>query len=134
VTSPPHPRDRLDGGVATWRSEEAFCYVTTTGRVSGRPHRIEIWFVYDDGRLYLMSGGGDRSDWVRNLRRDPAVRLEVGAFDGRATAEVLDDAGEDSPVRHLMAAKYQGWHEGEQLTEWARTALVVALAPETAAP
>jgi deazaflavin-dependent oxidoreductase (nitroreductase family) len=120
VTSPPE-----------W-TEEAFCYVTTTGRVSGRPHRIEIWFVYDDGRLYLMSGGGDRSDWVRNLRRDPAVSLEVGELETGATAELLEDAGEDSPIRRLMATKYQGWHEGEQLSEWARTALVVALTPTRA--
>jgi deazaflavin-dependent oxidoreductase (nitroreductase family) len=110
--------------------DEVFCYVTTTGRVSGRPHRIEIWFAYDDGRLYLLSGGGDRSDWVRNLRRNPAVELEVGSFKGAATASLLDDAGEDSPIRRMLASKYQGWHEGRELSEWARTALVVALDPD----
>jgi deazaflavin-dependent oxidoreductase (nitroreductase family) len=112
--------------------DENFCYVTTVGRVTGRPHRIEIWFAYDDGRLYLMSGGGDRSDWVRNLRREPRVQLEVGDWRGPATATVLDDAGEDSPVRRLLAAKYQGWHEGEPLSDWARTALMVALDPSEA--
>lgn len=111
-------------------ADESFCYVTTTGRVSGRPHRIEIWFAYDGGRLYLMSGGGDRSDWVRNLRRNPHVTLEVGDFTGPAIATILDDAGEDSPIRRLVAGKYQGWREGRPLSEWARTALVVALTPE----
>jgi hypothetical protein len=26
---------------------EPFCYLTTVGRVSGRPHTIEIWFALD---------------------------------------------------------------------------------------
>ena len=44
---------------------EAYCYLTTTGRVTGEPHTIEIWFgMPEDGRaVYLLSGGGDRSDW-----------------------------------------------------------------------
>jgi deazaflavin-dependent oxidoreductase (nitroreductase family) len=108
---------------------EAFCYVTTTGRVSGRPHRIEIWFAYDDGRLYLLAGGGERADWVRNLRRDPSVTLEVGDFTGPATATILEDAGEDAVPRRLLAAKYQGWQEGQNLSDWARTALLVAIQP-----
>ncbi len=33
-----------------------------------KPHEIEIWFADDDDTLYMLSGGGDRSDWVRNLR------------------------------------------------------------------
>jgi hypothetical protein len=46
---------------------EPYCYLTTTGRVSGRPHQIEIWFAIDGGTLYMLSGGGERSDWVKNL-------------------------------------------------------------------
>jgi hypothetical protein len=32
------------------------CYLTTTGRVSGRPHTIEIWFALQDRTLYVLSG------------------------------------------------------------------------------
>ena len=42
--------------------DEDFAYLTTTGRKSGRPHRIEIWFAIDDGKLYLLSGGADKAD------------------------------------------------------------------------
>jgi hypothetical protein len=42
---------------------EHLCYVTTAGRRTGRPHTIEIWFAADGGSLFLISGGGDRSDW-----------------------------------------------------------------------
>ena len=49
----------------------AFCYLTTRGRRTGRPHTIEIWFVAVGATAYLMAGGRDRSDWVRNLMADP---------------------------------------------------------------
>ena len=60
-------------------AEEDFCYLTTTGRVTGRPHEIEIWFALIPERrtLYMLSGGGDRSDWVKNLSRDPDVEVRI---------------------------------------------------------
>src|SRR5438128_3103033 len=46
---------------------EPFCYLTTIGRGSGRPHTIEIWFALHGATVYLLSGGGEGSDWVKNL-------------------------------------------------------------------
>lgn len=57
-----------------------YCYVTTTGRTSGNPHTIEIWFAQHGGRVYLLSGGGEGSDWVKNLRR---VRTPLTVRAGR---------------------------------------------------
>lgn len=54
-------------------AELDYCYVTTTGRRSGNPHTIEIWFAQHGGRVYLLSGGGEASDWVKNLRRSVAA-------------------------------------------------------------
>src|SRR5919199_4076391 len=63
--------------LARWASEP-YVYLTTIGRRTGRPHRIEIWFAAQDGRLYLMSGGRERADWVRNLQATPQVTVELG--------------------------------------------------------
>ena len=52
-----------------------YCYLTTTGRRSGRPHRIEIWYARSGETLYLLAGGGRPSDWVRNRLADPAVSV-----------------------------------------------------------
>jgi deazaflavin-dependent oxidoreductase (nitroreductase family) len=110
-------------------AQEEFCHLTTTGRRTGRPHEIEIWFVLLDGIVYLMAGGGEQADWVRNLRADPNVRLRMGAFEGPATARVVDDDGAH-PVRRRMAARYQGWQGDEaDLSSWARRALLVAVEP-----
>lgn len=107
--------------------DESFCYLTTTGRRTGRPHTIEVWFGARNGVLYLLSGGGDRSDWVRNLRREPAVSVRVGDRTWPARGRVVEEPDEDAAARRLLAAKYQGWREGRHLSTWARTALVVAL-------
>ena len=58
---------------------EQYCYLTTTGRTSGEPREIEIWFGLDGESLYLMSGGRDRSHWVRNMRKEPAVTVRNGS-------------------------------------------------------
>ena len=109
-----------------WR-DEAFCYVTTIGRRTGRPHKIEIWFDAADNSLYLLSGGGHRSDWVRNIRANPRVEVAVGDEVFRAAARVVDQPGEEALARRLLASKYQGWREGEPMSGWAATALPIAL-------
>ena len=58
-------------------SGEDYCYLTTKGRVSGRPHEIEIWFGMHGKSLYLLSGGGGESDWVKNLLKEPSVAVRI---------------------------------------------------------
>jgi deazaflavin-dependent oxidoreductase (nitroreductase family) len=104
-----------------------YAYVTTTGRVTGQPHEIEIWFGVHAGVLYLMSGGGERSDWVKNLRANPALDIRIADQHFKATARFVGDAEEEALARRLLAAKYEGWEEGQTMTEWALSALPVAI-------
>lgn len=107
--------------------DERLCYLTTTGRRSGRPHTIEIWFAEHEGRLYILSGNQHRSDWVQNVVASPAVQLRAGRTTLAGNARLIDDAAEDALARRLLAAKYQGWSEGQPLSEWARTATPVRI-------
>jgi deazaflavin-dependent oxidoreductase (nitroreductase family) len=59
-------------------ASEPFCYITTAGRVTGRPHEIEIWFGMNGSTIYMLSGGGQRSDWVRNIVTMPKVAVRIG--------------------------------------------------------
>ena len=108
-------------------AEEYFCYLTTTGRVTGRPHEIEIWFslVPETRALYMLSGGGDRSDWVKNLLRDPkvTVRIADGHFAGLARG--ARDAEEDGLARRLLVEKYES--SPGRLENWRRRALPVVV-------
>jgi deazaflavin-dependent oxidoreductase (nitroreductase family) len=108
-------------------AEEDFCYLTTTGRVSGRAHEIEIWFslVPETRTLYMLSGGRDRSDWVRNLRRDPEVTVRIAGEEFGGHARGARDAEEDELARRLLVEKYE--RRPGSLANWRRTALPVAV-------
>lgn len=101
-------------------------YLTTTGRHTGRPHRIEIWFALVDGVAYLLSGGRDRSDWVRNLTVSPEVVVEIGGERRTRIARVVTDPAEDELARRAIVDKYAPRYRGD-LGEWGRTSLVVAI-------
>lgn len=97
--------------------EPQFLYLTTTGRKSGKPHQIEIWFVPYKGCYYVVTEDPDHTDWVRNIRHNPAVTFSVGSRDApiiAGTGRPLDRAQEPelaSAVTALMNAKYD-WSEG----------------------
>lgn len=111
-----------------------YCYVTTTGRSSGNPHTIEIWFAEHEGRVYLLAGGGDQSDWVRNVRREPRVGLRLGGADMICRARVVEDPEEDGLARRLLLEKYAP-RTTDDLREWSETALPVVIElPSASAP
>jgi deazaflavin-dependent oxidoreductase (nitroreductase family) len=108
-------------------SKEEYCYLTTTGRVTGKPHEIEIWFAVRDGTLYLLSGGRGKSDWVKNLKMHPSVTVRIADHTFAGTARIVTDEDEDMMARYLVAEKYQEWERGKTLSGWARTALAVGI-------
>ena len=106
---------------------EEYCYLTTTGRVTGKPHEIEIWFGVDNTSIYLLSGGMDKSDWVKNLLKDSTVSVRIAEHTFTGIARLVKEEKEETMARYLLAEKYQEWETGRTLSEWARTALPVAI-------
>lgn len=117
--------DEIISTLAALQDEE-YCYLTTTGRVTGNPHDIEIWFAARNGSIYLMAGN-HKSDWVRNLLKTPQVTVRIGSQHFQAAARLVRDEQEEITARYMLAEKYQEWENGRTLSEWARTALVVAI-------
>ena len=109
-------------------AREQFCYLTTTGRKSGKGHTIEIWFGMEPGgrTLYMLSGGGDRSDWVRNIGQDPEVRVRIGGrtFEGRG--RFVEEPDEERTARRLVVRKYYG-RERVASSGWEAESLPVAV-------
>jgi deazaflavin-dependent oxidoreductase (nitroreductase family) len=52
------------------------CDITTTGRTSGEPRRIEIWYFVIDDRVYITGTPG-RRDWYANLLAQPRMIFHV---------------------------------------------------------
>jgi deazaflavin-dependent oxidoreductase (nitroreductase family) len=91
-----------------------YLYLTTTGRRSGLPREIEIWFTEHAGHFYIIAEHRERADWVRNIRANPRVRVRVGDRRFEASARPLDDEREPELARTVKAlsdAKY-GWSDG----------------------
>lgn len=64
--------------------------LTTFGRKSGEPRRIEIWWFHVDGR-FIITGTPGRRDWLANVRANPKVVIHVDGRDIETTARVIDD-------------------------------------------
>lgn len=103
-----------------------YCYVTTTGRRTGSPHTIEIWFALHADTVYMLSGGGEASDWVKNIRVDPTIGLRLGDRDMICRARIVEEEKEDALARRLLMEKYAPRY-ADDLEEWGRTALPVAI-------
>jgi deazaflavin-dependent oxidoreductase (nitroreductase family) len=91
-----------------------FLYLTTTGRISGQPREIEIWFTERGGRFYLIAEHRERANWVRNIQAQPRVKVRVGDGQFDATARIVHDDREPeltAAVKALFHAKY-GWSDG----------------------
>ena len=51
--------------------------ITVTGRSSGRSLTYPVWFALDGDKLYLIPVKGSDTDWYKNLRKTPTIRLEA---------------------------------------------------------
>ena len=91
-----------------------YLYLTTTGRTTGQPREIEIWFVESEGKFYILAEHFHKTQWVKNILRDPRVRVRIEGRNFEATARVLDEK-KDSALwelaQNLEREKY-GWGEG----------------------
>ena len=85
--------------------------ITTTGRQSGEPRRIEIVFHRIDGRMWISGiPSPRRRSWLANLELDPHLTIHlkgpVAVADLPATARIVDDPAER---RHILERVAQAW-------------------------
>lgn len=84
--------------------------ITTIGRKSGQPRRIEIWFRLVDGRIYITGTPGTR-DWYANLLGDPCFTFhlkESVQADLPARARPVLDVAER---QQILAAPEMTWYQ-----------------------
>ena len=101
--------------------------LTTTGRRTGQPRRIEIFLHDDDGLLFItgMPRADRTRDWIHNIDADPRVWIHLkGAVvaDLPATARVVTDVGERRP---LIEAAARRWRRTDVPTMMQHSPLVV---------
>jgi deazaflavin-dependent oxidoreductase (nitroreductase family) len=97
--------------------------ITTIGRTSGLPRRIETWFYRVDDQLYLTGAPG-RRDWYANLLANPEFTFHLKqsvAADLPARAAPITDPEERRAIFERIFSDLGGtqdleaWLEGSPL-------------------
>jgi deazaflavin-dependent oxidoreductase (nitroreductase family) len=86
-----------------------FALLTVTGRASGKPRRRPIRAIRRNETLYAVAILGERSDWLRNVRANPEVRVKIGARTGKGTAREVTDEEERASAAELYAETVVGY-------------------------
>src|SRR4051812_29320780 len=112
-------------------SDDPTVDITTIGRRSGLPRRIEIWMLDVDGRFFITGTPG-RRDWLANLLHQPRVVVHLKRrahldLPARATA-VADPDTRRRVLEHLAARWYRAQASLDDLVDRAPM-MEVTLAP-----
>ncbi|MSQ12549.1 MAG: hypothetical protein EXR47_00080 [Dehalococcoidia bacterium] len=86
---------------------ENLCYITTYDAI-GKPRTVEIWFVCEQGKLYISTGA--QSVKVKKLRVTPRARVAIGGWKGpvvEGPARLADDA----TVRRMVPVLSQKYND-----------------------
>jgi deazaflavin-dependent oxidoreductase (nitroreductase family) len=119
----------MDGSIRRALARDRLIDITTTGRMSGRPRRIETWFYRSGGGVYLTGSPG-RRDWYANLRADPAFTFhlkESAVADLAARAAPITDPAER---RAILAPVLAELGQDGALEAWVAGSPLVAVAFE----
>lgn len=109
--------------------------ITTTGRQSGEPRRIEIYLHNLDGTLWLTGKPGRPRDWVANLAADPAMTIHLKRAveaDVPAKGTVITDPGDKADI--ILQARVESWGANADEARadndhWANTSPLVKVEP-----
>ena len=107
--------------------------LTTTGRRSGQPRKIEIFLHDEDGLLFItgIPFAGRTRDWIRNISADPHVVVHLKQSEKKdvpATARVITDRDERLPLLEVAAQRW-GRTDLQEMLE--HSPLIVLTADDT---
>jgi hypothetical protein len=108
-------------------TEERYAVLSTQGRMTGRRHSAELWFLPTPGGVHLMSGSGGLTTWCLNLQAEEQGVVRIADRSWLARAAILH---RDDPVRE---AALEAFHEKydppgkDRRGPWNRDATVVQL-------
>ena len=80
--------------------------ITVTGRTSGRSLSYPVWFALEGEKIYLIPVKGSDTDWYKNLRKTPTIRLEARGKTFTTSARLLTGEAEIAKVLEKFRDKY----------------------------
>jgi deazaflavin-dependent oxidoreductase (nitroreductase family) len=104
------------------------CDITTTGRKSGEPKRIEIWYFLVGDQVYITGTPG-RRDWYANILVHPEIIFHVkqGAHaDLPARAAPITDRAERQRIMGDVM-RNNSYFSGGDLDAWVEGSPLIAI-------
>jgi deazaflavin-dependent oxidoreductase (nitroreductase family) len=98
--------------------------ITTTGRVSGHPRRVEIWVHNLDDRLYITGTPGARA-WYANLRTHPELVVHLKESAQADLAARATPVSEPTRGRAILARILDNLGHAGSLEAWVRESPLV---------
>lgn len=105
--------------------DQRYCLLSTQGRVTGRRHTAELWFLPAPGGVHLMSGSGGLTSWCLNLQSEEQAVLRIGEQAWLARAAFL--AATD-PEREAILDRFHARYDPpgkDRRAAWQRDATLV---------
>lgn len=96
------PNDALEGRL----SRDHEITITVTGRKSGRTIALPVWFVWGDGKLYLLPVKGSDTQWYKNVQKNPSIQIDAGGAQSELKVVAVTDAAQVKSVIEKFRDKY----------------------------
>lgn len=80
--------------------------LSVTGRRSGKTITNPVWFVTDNGKLYLLPVSGSDSQWYQNVLKNPQIRVDACGVEAELCVKPLTDSSAVKSVVEKFREKY----------------------------
>ncbi len=107
-------------------ANEKYLYLTTTGRRTGRPHTVELWFAVARGTLYL-SHEGTYTDWMKNVLHNPRVAFTIRDLAGSGLARLVGPGDAFERGKTALYRKYYGDAGQAVIDDWFSESTVIEI-------
>jgi deazaflavin-dependent oxidoreductase (nitroreductase family) len=95
--------------------------LTHYGRKTGKPYEVKIWFVVDGHEVFIGTANVEHQ-WIKNVQKNPRIKLSVGGEKFDAEARFLTD-----PARATMRSQRQEGNTGRTRGIFALGKILIAL-------
>lgn len=105
-----------------------YIYLTTKGRKTNKPHTVQVWFAYVDGKIYL-SHEGAYTDWMKNLEKDEMVNGKIDDVNFEAKAKIVGEGNSREKGKKALYEKYYKPASKAVIDDWFSLSTVIELTP-----
>jgi deazaflavin-dependent oxidoreductase (nitroreductase family) len=80
--------------------------ITFVGRKTGKKYSTPVWFATNEAKLYLLPVGGTKSNWYKNVLKNPKMELQVSGQSATAEAHSSQDKKLINETMDRFRSKY----------------------------